>query len=626
MHFLNPAAERLTHVRAAEAQGQPIERLWRVHDADSGEPRESLVERALADGATQHASAARAKLGIGDAAPLVIEQTAVPLRGLDGAMRGVALFVRDLTSAQDAEITRQRLQTGLASTNALLDTLFEGAPIGLGFWDREQRFVRVNRALARMNGLPVEAHLGHTVSELLPGIAPHFVQHFHRVLEEGRALRDIEISGETPAAPGHKRWWRASYYPVHAGEQLIGVGAIIDEITRFKDAERERGQLLASERAARETAERANTLKDQFLATVSHELRNPLNSIVGWTHMLESGRLPEADQRKAVTTIARNARAQVRLIEDLLDFSRLGSGRLRLDVRQIDPARIIEAACASFRAAAEARRIVLECSNDAPGVLVAADADRLQQIVSNLVSNALKFTEAGGHIAVSMARVGSQLEIAVQDDGAGIASQFLPYLFDPFLQAEGAAARTHQGLGLGLSIVKSLVALHGGTISAASDGPGKGSRFAVCLPVAAIVESGSVEEREADARHSLRGVTVLVVDDAADARHSVQAALQEHGAEVVLADSAAAALTALDAGHIDVLVADIGMPYEDGYDLIRSVRHHARHHDLPALALTAHGSDEDRERILAAGYQGYQIKPAPLPSLVREIRALAQRA
>jgi CheY-like chemotaxis protein/anti-sigma regulatory factor (Ser/Thr protein kinase) len=272
------------------------------------------------------------------------------------------------------------------------------------------------------------------------------------------------------------------------------------------------------------------------------------------------------------------------------------------------------------------RRVALECRNDAAGVLVAADADRLQQIVSNLVSNALKFTEGGGHVTVSLARAGSQLEIAVQDDGAGIEPQFLPHVFEPFAQAEGAGVRTHQGLGLGLSIVKSLVALHGGTISAASEGPGKGSRFAVCLPVAAIVASGSPEERAADARLSLRGLTVLVVDDAADARNLVQAALQEHGAEVVLADSAAAAMTALDAGHIDVLVADIGMPYEDGYALIRNVRQHARHHDLPALALTAHGSEEDRRRIAGAGYQGYQIKPAPLPALVGEIRALAQRA
>ena len=622
--FMNPVAERLTRSREADAQGQPIEHLWRPQDAASGETREPVVERVLASGAVQHAAAARVRLGP-DAPPSMIEQTGVPLRGKDGGLRGVVLFVRDLTDLQDSAALREQLRTGVAPPGALLDALFDAAPVGLGYWDRELRCVRVNRALAKINGLPVEAHAGRSLDELLPALAPQVMQHFRKVLDEGRALRDLELVGETPAAPGRARWWRASYFPVHDGEQRIGVGTIVDEITQTKLGERERGQLLDSERAAREAAERANTLKDEFLATVSHELRNPLNSIVGWTHMLESGKLSVADQRKAVATIARNARTQVRLIEDLLDFSRLGSGRLRLDVRQLDPGQVVEAACESFRAAAEARRITLSCDQRAPGVLVAADADRLQQIVSNLVSNALKFTEAGGNVRVSTARAGSQLEIAVQDDGAGIDTQFLPYMFEPFAQAEGAGARTHAGLGLGLAIVKTLVALHGGSISASSDGLGKGARFAVCLPIAAVVDGASEAGPVVEERHALRGVAVLVVDDAADARGAVQAALRDYGAEVVLADSTAAALTALDAGHIDVLVADIGMPYEDGYALIHQVRAHPRHRVLPAIALTAHGSDDDRVRIREAGFDACQIKPAPLPSLVREIAGLARR-
>jgi len=535
------------------------------------------------------------------------------------------LFVRDLTDVEDSTALRRQLMEGHAAPGALLDALFEAAPVGLGYWDRELRCVRVNRTLARINGLPVEAHIGRPVDELLPALAPQLAQHFRRVLDEGRALRDLEIVGETADLPGRVRWWRVSYFPVHNGEARIGLGVIIDEITQAKQAERERSQLLDSERAAREAAERANTLKDEFLATVSHELRNPLNSIVGWTHMLESGKLSAADQSKAVAVIARNARTQVRLVEDLLDFSRLGSGRLRLEVRQIDPGSVVAAACESFRAAAEARHIALVCDQQAEGVLVAADADRLQQIVTNLVSNALKFTESGGSVRVGTARADSQLEIAVEDDGAGVDEQFLPYMFEPFSQAEGAGARPQAGLGLGLAIVKSLVSLHGGTIAATSAGPGKGTRVAVRLPVVAVVEGGSAELRAAEERQALRGIAVLVVDDAADARNAVQEALREFGAEVVLADSTAAALTALESGHIDVLVADIGMPYEDGYALIHQVRAHPRHRTLPAIALTAHGSDADRARMREAGFHACQVKPAPVPALVREIADLARQ-
>ena len=622
--FMNPVAERLTRWREADAQGQPIDRLWRLQDAGNGEVRESLVERVIASGAVEHADAARVRLGL-DAAPSLIEQTGVPLRAGDGALRGVVLFVRDLTDVEDSTALRRQLMEGHAAPGALLDALFEAAPVGLGYWDRELRCVRVNRTLARINGLPVEAHIGRPVDELLPALAPQLAQHFRRVLDEGRALRDLEIVGETADLPGRVRWWRVSYFPVHDGEARIGVGVIIDEITQAKQAERERSQLLDSERAAREAAERANTLKDEFLATVSHELRNPLNSIVGWTHMLESGKLSAADQSKAVAVIARNARTQVRLVEDLLDFSRLGSGRLRLEVRQIDPGSVVAAACESFRAAAEARHIALVCDQQAEGVLVAADADRLQQIVTNLVSNALKFTESGGSVRVSTARADSQLEIAVEDDGAGVDEQFLPYMFEPFSQAEGAGARHQAGLGLGLAIVKSLVSLHGGTIAVTSAGRGKGTRVTVRLPIVAIVEGGSAELRAAEERQALRGIAVLVVDDAADARNAVQEALREFGAEVVLADSTAAALTALESGHIDVLVADIGMPYEDGYALIHQVRAHPRHRTLPAIALTAHGSDADRARMREAGFHACQVKPAPVPALVREIADLARQ-
>jgi CheY-like chemotaxis protein len=381
--------------------------------------------------------------------------------------------------------------------------------------------------------------------------------------------------------------------------------------------------LLAAEREARMSAERASLLKDEFLATVSHELRNPLNSIVGWTHMLESGRLSKADQRKAVETIARNAKAQARLVEDLLDFSRIGSGRLRLDIKRIDPARSIEAACDMFRAAAQGKSLRLNCELEKAGILVAADPDRLQQIVSNLLSNAVKFTDANGQIDVTLRRVDSMMEIAVTDTGAGIPSEFLPHVFEPFRQADAGTTRQHQGLGLGLAIVKSLVELHGGTVAAHSDGRGKGTRFVIRLPIAAFVAAESDAGRAAVAQCALRGLTVMIVDDLADARAALNETLLGYGAEVVLADSATAAVNALDTAHVDVLVSDIGMPYEDGISLIKRIRADARHSNLPAIALTAHGREEDKARALAAGYQRHMTKPAQLEVLVQAIAELA---
>jgi signal transduction histidine kinase len=275
----------------------------------------------------------------------------------------------------------------------------------------------VNPALAALVGLPAEAHTGRSPLEILPGLGAQMNTLLQQVVDDERAVRDVELSGETPGKPGARRWWRSSFYPVSTGEKLIGVGGICTEITRDKRADEERARLLAAEREARREAERVSLLKDEFLATVSHELRNPLNSIVGWTHMLESGRLGEDDQRKAIATISRNAKAQARLVKDLLDFSRLGSGRMRLDIRQIDPVRAIVAACEMFQPAADGKSLLLNCELEKAGILVAADPDRLQQIVSNLLSNAIKFTEAPGRIDVSLRRVDSTVEIAVSDTG-----------------------------------------------------------------------------------------------------------------------------------------------------------------------------------------------------------------
>lgn len=620
--FLNAVAERLTGWHDADAHGKPLDQLWQVRDAVTGQPRASLAARVTSTRSIQRLPAARVRVG-SDPTERVLEETGVPLAGNGEGLRGIVLFVRDLTPIETSEATRAQVQTNLAATNALLDTLFEAAPVGFGFWDVQRRFVKVNPALAALVGLPVEAHPGRTPLEILPGLGVQVNALLQQVIDEARAVRDVEVTGEVPGHPGARRSWRSSFYPVSAGEKLIGVGGICTEITQDKQVEDERGRLLAAEREARREAERVSLLKDEFLATVSHELRNPLNSIVGWAHMLESGRLSEDDQRKAVATIARNAKAQARLVKDLLDFSRLGSGRLRLDIRQVDPARAITAACEMFQPAVQAKSLELHCELEKAGILVAADPDRLQQIVTNLLSNAIKFTEAPGRIDVSLRRAGSTVEITVSDTGAGIAPEFLPHVFEPFRMADGGSARQHQGLGLGLSIVRSLAELQGGTVSAASAGPGKGAQFVVRLPIAAFVAEDSDAERAVRARDALRGLAVLVVDESADARSALHDALREHGAEVLLADSATGALAALESTRVDVLVSDVGLLDADGVALISRLRAAPRHHTLPAIALTAHGRPEEKAAALAAGFQRHLTRPARLDALVSAIAELA---
>jgi len=620
--FLNPVAERLTGWRDADAQGKPLDQIWRVREADTGRPRPSFASRVMTSRTVQRIPSIRVRVGL-DTTDRVLEKTGVPLIGEDQALKGIVLFVRDLTSTEDAVRSRAQLQSSLSAANAVLDTLFDAAPVGLGFWDLQGRYVRVNRALAAMNGVSIDEHLGRTVSEVVPSFGPLFSALLQKVIDEGVAVRDVEFSGETPAQPGAERWWRASFYPVHAGERLVGVGVVCDEVTLAKGVEDERGRLLAAERVARTLAERASILKDEFLATVSHELRNPLNSILGWAHMLESGRLGAADQSKAFATIARNARAQARLVEDLLDFSRLGSGRLRLDIKRIDPAQAIGAVCDSFRMAVQSKSLRLNCDLEKNGNLVAADPDRLQQIVSNLLSNAIKFTDANGQIDVTLRRAGSEMEIAVADTGVGIAAEFLPHVFEPFRQSDAGTTRQHQGLGMGLAIVKTLVELHGGTVTADSGGPGQGTRFVVRLPMAVFGPEDPDAGQAAAAE--LRGVCVLVVDDQADAREALSEALLSHGAEVILADSATAAIAALETAHVDILVSEIGMPYEDGISLIERVRADGRKRDLPAIALTAHGHEEDIARTQSAGYQRHLTHPVQPDGLVQAIVELVAR-
>ncbi|HEX8322864.1 MAG TPA: PAS domain S-box protein [Tepidisphaeraceae bacterium] len=393
--------------------------------------------------------------------------------------------------------------------------------------------------------------------------------------------------------------------------------------------------LFDAERAARGEAERASRLKDEFLATLSHELRTPLNAILGWSQLLSShnGNRPD-DLAEGLRTIERNARAQTQLIEDLLDMSRIVSGKLRLDVQSVNPPDVVTSAVASITPAADAKGIDIDTDLDPAAGPIRGDPNRLQQVVWNLLTNAVKFTPGGGSIRVAVRRVGAQVEISVSDTGQGITAEFIPFMFERFRQADASITRRHGGLGIGLSLVKQLVDLHGGTVSVESPGTNEGATFTVRLPIAVAQarfapDAGMTEEAlpSKPVGPSLDGLRVLVVDDEPDARMLAKRILEERGARVTSAGSAKEALALLRATPPDVLLSDIGMPDHDGYQFITWIRSlsYEEGAQTPAAAFTAFARPEDRQRALDAGYQSHVVKPVEPDDLVNVVARLAGR-
>ena len=424
-------------------------------------------------------------------------------------------------------------------------------------------------------------------------------------------------------------------------ERIIGgiaaqAAIAIDNARLYEASQRaaeERKVLLDSERQARAEAERTSQLKDEFLATLSHELRTPLTAILGWAQVLRRGNRGEADLHRGLQTIERNARAQSQLIEDLLDMSSITSGRVRLEMQPLAPAAIAAAAIESVRAAAEAKQIRIEKDfANAPG-MVAGDASRLQQILWNLLSNALKFTPHGGSVTVGVQRDGDHIAISVRDSGIGIATAFLGHVFERFRQADATTTRQHGGLGLGLAIVKHLVEQHGGTIDVASEGEGMGSCFTLRLPRHTAQQPGrSTEQQLAQhhaAAHDLTGLQVLVVDDEEDARELIKRILADCNAQVLTAATASEALNLLQHERPDLMVSDLGMPELDGYGLLERIRAlgPARGGDLPAIALTAFARSEDRIKALSSGFLAHIAKPIEPNELIAKVAAMgaAQR-
>ncbi|HSB28431.1 MAG TPA: ATP-binding protein [Pyrinomonadaceae bacterium] len=409
----------------------------------------------------------------------------------------------------------------------------------------------------------------------------------------------------------------------------------IRDITDRKQTEKERTLLLAAAQSARAEADSANEVKDVFLATLSHELRTPLTSILGWSQLLSDGKLDKQQTAHAIETIARNARVQGRLIDELLDISRIMTGKLSLELRPVRLAPLIQAVIQDERPAAEVKNINLRAVLNSDIGPFLGDADRLQQIVRNLLTNAIKFTPKGGDVQVRLERNDSHALITVNDSGQGIATELLPHIFERFRQADSSNTRSNGGLGLGLSIVRQLVELHRGTVTAESSGQNAGTTFRVMLPLPSLHEVPNLTEdtglktdrnSPTTAQHSLTGLHVLVVDDDRDTRELVAAVLTTCGAEVVSVSFATEALDQMERQQFDLLISDIAMPEMNDYDLIGRIRQLGEEHGgkTPALALTAHAGIDDRKRALAAGYEMHIPKPFVAAHLISAVIFLTE--
>jgi PAS domain S-box-containing protein len=623
--------------------------------------------------------------------------------------------------------------------NARLEAVVEGSPIGIAVFDRELRFVRVNRALAEINGQAVEQHLGREFAEVLPEAAQNLSAHYRHALETGEAVLGLPVSSWDH---GKLRHFEVSVYPVQVQGQVEGVVGMVREVTHRKNEERRRdvlarfSQVLSGALGMRETAEQlvslfvpewaehasvhlrrddgtdellstsrpaappdplsgtavhmmhhgrllgtitlglasgapplrseqmylltevasraaiaienarlyevaqterqraqaANRAKDEFLAVLSHELRTPLNAILGWSRLLLSQSLGEAQQQKAMVTIERNARSQAKLIEELLDYSRIVSGQLKLELQTLQLSAVADAALEVVKPAAEAKGVELHIELESRLEPMLGDPHRLQQAIWNLLTNAVRFTPRGGRVTLRLERSGDDYVLSVSDTGSGIDPAFLPQVFERFRQAEMGPRRRHGGLGLGLAIVRQIVELHGGSVEAFSAGLDQGATFRITLPRLGPAASDAplepIPQRNTpvDPRHGelIAGLSVLAVDDEPDARELLSSILSAHGAEVQSAASADEALQILSSRRFDVIVSDIGMPGKDGYDLIEQVR--AAGTGTPAVALTAYARSADRAKALGSGFNAHLTKPLDPGQLLSVLVSLSGRS
>jgi PAS domain S-box-containing protein len=550
---------------------------------------------------------------------------------VEGQRAGRVWSFRDVTARYLAEITSRQLGAIVASS--------DDAIIGKNL---NSIITSWNFGAERIFGYTADEMIGASIMRLIPSDRQEEETEILSRIRRGERFSHFETI--RLAKDGRRLDVSITVSPIKDSTgQVIGASKVARDITDRKRAEqeaemanRERSRLLNSEREALSQSERASRIKDDFLATLSHELRTPLNAVLGWANILRHGNLQGEELQQGLDTIERNARVQGQLIEDLLDMSRIISGKVRLDVQMIDLRAVLNEAIETLRATAKAKGVRLQAFKHPLPLPIASDPNRLQQVFWNLLHNAIKFTPKDGNVHVQLQRFDSHLEVSVIDTGEGIAPDFLPYVFERFRQGDGSTTRRHGGLGLGLAIVKQLVELHGGNIRAKSDGIGHGATFTVHLPLLAPVNSDPEEEgkkeialRESQSliEISLANVHVLVVDDELDARVLVKRLLEMAGATVSLAASGPEAMKQIVARRPDVLVCDIGMPGEDGYSFIRRLRtlEQSQESALPAVALSAYARSEDRTKAIRSGFQNHLAKPVEPTELVAVVRGLAGR-
>lgn len=522
--------------------------------------------------------------------------------------------VRTLLFARHADFIRRGL-------DAKLRTMFNLAPVAIAMLDENLRYESVNPAYCALTGYSSEELIGRPGDSFVVGESRELDAHATACLEAGkrwtRQLRFIKKDGTVAEVE-----WQI------AKERISGVRILVaTDVTQKLRAEEARESLLASERAARSEAERSNRLKEEFLATLSHELRNPLNAILGWATVLS--RKPDLPEpvKHGLQAIERNSRFQAQMISDLLDYAGITFGKMRLITETIDPYPIIRAALDAVSGPAQAAGVEIRTSFDDDRLSIEADAARLQQIVWNLLSNAVKFSAKGGEVSLEVGRSGECLALVVTDHGRGIDLQFLPRIFERFSQQDSTTTRSHGGLGLGLAIVKQLAELHGGSIHAFSAGRGTGAKFTVKIPLSHNEVSPSLGDSQTLRALDFSGVIALVVEDDLDARELTRRILTDVGATVVEASSAEEAFACAASSKANILISDIGMAHQDGYQLVRRLRSAGYGADvLPAIALTAFARMEDRAEALAAGFQDHMVKPLDPQTLVARVAFLCRLA
>jgi len=521
---------------------------------------------------------------------------------------------------RNLEVLRESEEKYRKLVELLPDTLFVQC---------EGKFVFANSAGVKLLGADnIEQLIGQPVLNFIHPESQEIAQERIQKLKTGKSAPFIEE--KFVRLDGSVVDVEVAAFPfLYSGKPAAQV--VARDISLRKQAEKERAELLAREQAARAEAESANRSKDEFLAIVSHELRSPLNAMLGWARLLRTRKFDAVTMERALETIERNGQAQLQLLEDLLDISRIIRGKIYLNVCTVDILSVITAAIETVQLAADTKSIeLLSVVEASSSILVTGDFARLQQVIWNLLSNAIKFTPKGGRIAVQSQLIDSIVRISVSDTGKGINADFLPFVFDRFRQADSTSSRGHGGLGLGLAIVRQLVELHHGTVYVTSTGEGQGTTFTVELPLCnhQVTNQQDVVPSFTTARNPLTGLRILVVDDEADIRDYVTTVLEEYGAQVQETASVDAALIAIETSPPDILVSDIGMPQQDGYSLIQKIRTLTSEcgRNIPAIALTAYARDEDRQRALAAGFQLYATKPIEPVKLVVAIAKLVGRS